>query len=54
MHGGVPKGKVAETNLDALEKGCANLDKHIENLKKFGLPIVVAINRFPPTDTLKS
>ncbi|NLH86640.1 MAG: formate--tetrahydrofolate ligase [Firmicutes bacterium] len=50
MHGGVPKGKVAETNLDALEKGCANLDKHIENLKKFGLPIVVAINRFP-TDT---
>ncbi|HPQ03798.1 MAG TPA: formate--tetrahydrofolate ligase [Bacillota bacterium] len=50
MHGGVPKSKVAETNLDALEKGCANLDKHIENLKKFGLPTVVAINRFP-TDT---
>lgn len=50
MHGGVPKARVAETNLDALEKGCANLDKHIENLKKFGLPIVVAINRFP-TDT---
>ncbi|MDD2200986.1 MAG: formate--tetrahydrofolate ligase [Firmicutes bacterium] len=47
MHGGVPKAKVAETNLDALEKGCANLDKHVENLKKFGLPIVVAINRFP-------
>ena len=47
MHGGVPKAKVAETNLEALEKGCANLDKHIENLKKFGLPIVVAINKFP-------
>ncbi len=47
MHGGVPKAKVAETNLEALEKGCANLDKHIENLKKFGLPIVVAINEFP-------
>ena len=47
MHGGVPKAKVAETNLEALERGCANLDKHIENLKKFGLPIVVAINRFP-------
>ena len=30
-----------------MERGCANLDKHIENLKKFGLPIVVAINRFP-------
>ena len=47
MHGGVPKAKVAETDLEALEKGCANLDKHIENLKKFGLPIVVAINKFP-------
>lgn len=47
MHGGVPKAKVAETNLEALERGCANLDKHIENLQKFGLPIVVAINRFP-------
>lgn len=47
MHGGVPKAKVAETNLEALEEGCANLDKHIENLKKFGLPIVVAINKFP-------
>jgi len=47
MHGGVPKAKVAETNLEALEKGCANLDRHIENLKKFGLPIVVAINKFP-------
>ena len=47
MHGGVPKAKVADTNLEALEKGCANLDKHIENLKKFGLPIVVAINKFP-------
>lgn len=47
MHGGVPKDKVTETNLEALAKGCANLDKHVENLRKFGLPIVVAINRFP-------
>ncbi len=47
MHGGVSKEKVSETNLEALEKGCANLDKHIENLKKYGLPVVVAINRFP-------
>ncbi|MEA4885051.1 MAG: formate--tetrahydrofolate ligase [Clostridia bacterium] len=50
MHGGVPKAKVALENLPALEAGCANLDKHIENLKKYGVPIVVAINRFP-TDT---
>ncbi|MCR4426376.1 MAG: formate--tetrahydrofolate ligase [Firmicutes bacterium] len=47
MHGGVPKDKVSETNLAALEAGCANLDRHIQNLKKFGVPIVVAINRFP-------
>lgn len=47
MHGGVPKEKVQETNLDALRKGLANLDKHIENVKKFGLPVVVAINQFP-------
>ena len=47
MHGCVPREKVAETNLEALEKGLANLDKHIANVKKFGVPIVVAINRFP-------
>ncbi|NLN16208.1 MAG: formate--tetrahydrofolate ligase [Firmicutes bacterium] len=47
MHGGVPREKVAETNLEALEKGLANLDRHIANVKKFGVPIVVAINRFP-------
>lgn len=47
MHGGVPKEQVSETNLDALQRGLANLDKHIENVKKFGLPIVVAINQFP-------
>nr|MBP7111174.1 formate--tetrahydrofolate ligase [Bacillota bacterium] len=51
MHGGVPKDKVGETNLEALAKGCENLDAHIDNLKvNFGLPVVVAINRFP-TDT---
>jgi len=50
MHGGVPKEEVQVTNLEALRKGLANLDKHVENLKKFGLPIVVAINQFP-TDT---
>jgi len=47
MHGGVPKELVKETNLEALRKGLANLDKHIENVKKFGLPVVVAINQFP-------
>lgn len=47
MHGGVPKEEVKETNLPALEKGLVNLDKHVENLKKFGVPIVVAINQFP-------
>lgn len=50
MHGGVPKEDVKLTNLPALEKGLANLDKHVENLRKFGVPIVVAINQFP-TDT---
>ena len=47
MHGGVPKDKINQENLEALAKGCCNLDKHIENMKKFGLPVVVAINRFP-------
>ena len=50
MHGGVPHHAAAETNLNALEVGLANLDKHIENLTKFGLPVVVALNQFP-TDT---
>ena len=47
MHGGVPKEKVSETNLEALRSGLANLDKHIENVKKFGLPIVVACSLTP-------
>ena len=47
MHGGVAKDKVKETNLEALKKGLANMDKHIENLRTFGLPTVVAINQFP-------
>lgn len=47
MHGGVSKEDVNDTNLEALRKGLANLDKHVENLKEFGLPIVVAINQFP-------
>lgn len=50
-HGGVPKTELGNENLDALEKGLPNLYKHIENMTKvYGLPCVVAINRFP-TDT---
>ncbi|HWQ61669.1 MAG TPA: formate--tetrahydrofolate ligase [Negativicutes bacterium] len=49
-HGGVPKTDLAKENMTALEKGLANLTKHIENIGKFGLPAVVAINAFP-TDT---
>lgn len=41
---------MSETNLEALRSGCANLRKHIENIRQYGLPLVVAINRFP-TDT---
>ncbi|GAV23208.1 formate--tetrahydrofolate ligase [Carboxydothermus pertinax] len=49
-NGGVPKVELNKENLEALERGFANLEKHIENIGKFGLPAVVAINRFP-TDT---
>ena len=48
--GGVAKADLDAVNLAALEKGMANLEKHIENISKFGLPTVVAINAFP-TDT---
>lgn len=47
MHGGVESADLKEENLDALEKGMENLEKHIENVNKFGVPVVVAINRFP-------
>ena len=50
MNGGVPKDSLGEENLDALRRGAANLAKHIENIGKFGLPAVVAVNVFP-TDT---
>jgi len=54
MHGGGPAvtpGKALdavyqEENLELLEKGCANLGKHIQNAKKFGLKVVVAVNQF--------
>jgi formate--tetrahydrofolate ligase len=46
MHGGRKKTELAGEDLKALEAGIPNLEKHIENIKKFGLPAVVAINRF--------
>ena len=49
-NGGVAKAELNAQNLAALEKGIVNLDAHIENIAKFGLPVVVAINAFP-TDT---
>jgi len=52
MHGGVDKEDLKKENLDALKKGLPNLEKHIENVKKFGLELIVAINHFI-TDTEK-
>jgi len=49
-HGGSSKEELGQENLDYLAKGFENLEKHIENVNKFGVPAVVAINRFP-TDT---
>ncbi|MBE7028758.1 MAG: formate--tetrahydrofolate ligase [Clostridia bacterium] len=51
-NGGVGKENLSEENIDALKKGIVNLGKHIENIKKFGLPVVVALNHFF-TDTEK-
>ncbi len=45
-NGGVPKTETSQPNLEALKKGIVNLEKHIENIQKFGVPLVVAINRF--------
>ncbi len=49
-NGGVPKAELTAENLDALSKGIVNLKAHIENMKKYGVPVVVAINHFY-TDT---
>lgn len=46
MNGGVAKGDLNEENVDAVKAGCPNLGRHIENLKSFGVPVVVAINHF--------
>ena len=46
MNGGVAKADLGAENVDAVKAGCANLGRHIENLKSFGVPVVVAINHF--------
>jgi formate--tetrahydrofolate ligase len=50
MNGGVLKADLGTENVDAVNKGCANLGRHVENVKSFGVPVVVAINHFV-TDT---
>ena len=46
MHGGVAKDDLKKENVQALEKGFANLERHVQSLKKYGVPVVVSINRF--------
>lgn len=46
MHGGVPEKEIKEPNLEGIRHGFANLDKHVENLKRFGQHIIVTFNRF--------
>ncbi len=50
MHGGMNKKELSTENLDALKEGMKNLKVHVENVKKFGLPVVIALNKFS-TDT---
>jgi formate--tetrahydrofolate ligase len=50
MHGGVAKDALGKADVEALKRGAANLGRHIDNVKQFGVPVVVAINRFT-TDT---
>jgi formate--tetrahydrofolate ligase len=46
MHGGIKKDDLGAENVDAVTKGCKNLAKHVENIQKFGVPVVIAINDF--------
>ena len=46
MHGGVPKTDLATPDVEAVKRGIVNLEKHIENIKQYGLPLIVAINAF--------
>lgn len=49
-NGGVPKAELGKENMEALKKGIVNLDKHIENVHKYGVPVIVTLNSFI-TDT---
>ena len=46
MHGGVPRNALGPENVEAVKKGIANVARHVENLQKFGLPVIVAVNHF--------
>ena len=46
MHGGVGKDELSNEHVDAVRAGCTNMNRHIENLKQYGVPVVVAINQF--------
>ena len=46
MHGGVARADLKQENVAAVESGCVNLERHLKNIAKYGLPVVVAINRF--------
>jgi formate--tetrahydrofolate ligase len=46
MHGGMQKDALKQENVEAVEKGFANLARHIENVRKFGVPVLVCVNRF--------
>ena len=48
MHGGVARNALGTENVEAVQRGVANLARHVENLAKFGLPVVVGVNHFPP------
>ena len=50
-NGGVPKAELGKENMEALKKGIVNLDKHIENIHKYGVPVIVTLNSFI-TDTM--
>lgn len=52
MHGGKPLSAIGRPDVDAMMKGLSNMEKHLENIRKFGQPCVVAINHFP-TDTVE-
>ncbi len=46
MHGGVPRGELGQENVGAVKRGIANLQRHVENMQKFGLPVLVGVNHF--------